>query len=426
MVQHEGNTRLGRVALVTGATGFIGKAVVKRLLRDQSDTIWHVLVVMRSKKARKRWSTRRTVSVPVDQRLSDLVRELGFSQDEARRLHCIEASLNGSMDPKGLYESIQKTLEAIQGPGGRLDVVMHLAASLQQDHSLLSPERIERIRERNQSTNVLGLDGFLKVIERFGRPEHVRILRPSIVCGADSRTGIMAFLRQYDRHVLGIRIWTWMRLPVRFLQDVPILGHEKAIIDLIDIKDVVESIMRLLDHDSGPGQTTSSRVGAVYHVSTAYVHGKRPGILKEESVYLKPDQDYNNSYEETKAMAEHVVQDWATKHQGVVEYHHLTHAQAPTLKTLEKIFYDYVGWPQSLSKKCTYYSTREDFEEAMRTMRPRLFSGMYRTYWTRVSCLLPYLLRDPSTRFDCTRTEQLISHPVATSPVSAAYFTSSV
>ena len=49
-----------------------------------------------------------------------------------------------------------------------------------------------------------------------------------------------------------------------------------------------------------------------YYVSTAYIHGKKPGICYEEK--LKDDgRKFNNYYEESKFISEKEIYKWSKK-----------------------------------------------------------------------------------------------------------------
>lgn len=47
----------------------------------------------------------------------------------------------------------------------------------------------------------------------------------------------------------------------------------------------------------------------IYYVSTAYVHGKRPGEIFERDL-VRPKRGFNNPYEESKFEAEKIIREW--------------------------------------------------------------------------------------------------------------------
>ena len=422
-------TGRSKVALLTGATGFIGKSVLKRLLDDSEE--WTVIVLVRpkiltrtasGKKKRRRKNARPASS---EDRMKALVASLGIPKEHARRLHYIESHIDGSLDPQVLYEAVKR--EMVQHGATaplRLDLVIHMAASLQQDCDGMATERVERIRKRNYDVNVHGLNNLLTCVERFGTPENVRVLRPSIVCGRDSRTGLMASLDYFDSWWLR-SLWSMF---AALQKKVPLPGNAGAILDIIDIQDVVRAVMDFVHLDCT--HRSDSGLGSVYYMSTAYVHGKRKGILMEEPVYPKPDQQYHNSYEETKAMAEHVVDCWGASFKGgnsMCTYHHLTNENAPTLEEVVVMIHEHYKVPRrTYSKKLEFYSDIDDFAAALRGLRPQMAGRYIGKFFKYIKVLTPYMMRDSSTKFDCSSTTSMLGHIVATNEASTKYFTSIV
>ena len=417
-----------KVALLTGATGFIGKSVLKRLLTDSEE--WTVIVMVRPKILTRTASGKRirrkknAKPASSEERMKTLVAYLGIPKEETHRLHYIESEIDPSLDPQILYEAVKEEMvrHGSTSPPLRLDLVIHMAASLQQESEDMPSEKVERIRKRNQDVNVQGLRMLLSSIERFGTPEKVRILRPSIVCGKGSRTGFMATFNYFGNwwhRALGILFFY-------FQKTIPTIGNPDAIMDVIDIQDVVGAIMDLVHLDCGEEETTQSGLGSVYYMSTSYVHGKRAGLLKEEPVYIKPDQDYHNSYEETKATAENVVDGWAARLSGeetLCTYHNITNENAPTLKEMNDIIYKYFGVP-SFANKLVYCSDKDAFIASFKDIRPRMAGRYGEKFWKYINVLAPYTLRDGCTRFDCSTTTSILGHPIATTKISADYFRS--
>lgn len=417
-----------KVALLTGVTGYIGASVLKRLLCDPAK--WLVIVIIRpkvltrttsGKKIRRKKNARPMSS---EERMKNLIAKLGIPEENVSRLHFIESHIDATTDPESLYQAIVTEMSRhMPTPPLKLDLVIHMAASLQQDCPGMPAEKAERIRQRNQDVNVTGCTAFLDCIERFGCPETVRVVRPSIVCGADSTTGVMAYLNYFKSRwirFMGIALFY-------FQKSIPCFGCEGAIIDCIDIKDVVGAVMDLVRLDCAAPRETG--LGAVYYMSTAYVHGKRKGLLKEEPVYMKPDRECHNSYEETKAHAEHVVHTWAARLSGekdMCTYHNLTNENSPTLKQMVVMMYEYYKAPLSYVEKLQFYSDVDAFHAALLEVRPRIAGRYLKKYYRYINVLNAYLLRDPGTTFDSSLTTKTLGHPAAMTPISAMTFSSRV
>lgn len=420
------NDKQRKVALLTGVTGFIGASVLKGLLCDPAQ--WLVIVIIRpkvvtrtasGKKIRRKKNARPMSS---DERMKNLIARLGIPEEHGSRVHLVESHIDATTDSETLYQVIVTEISRhMPGQPLRLDLVIHMAASLQQDCPGMPDEKAERIRQRNQDVNVTGCTSILDCIGRFGCPETVRVVRTSIVCGADSSTGAMAFLNYFKSR--------WIRFMGRvlfyFQKSIPFFGCEDAILDIIDIKDVVGAVMDLVHLDCDAPRETG--LGAVYYMSTAYVHGKRKGLLKEEPVYMKPDQEYHNSYEETKAHAEHVVHTWAARLSGekdMCTYHNLTNENSPTLKQVIVMMYEYYKGPLSYAEKFQFYDDVDAFHAALLEIRPRIAGRYLKKYYRYIHVLSAYLVRDPGTTFDSSLTTKILGHPAAMTPISAMTFSS--
>jgi len=55
---------------------------------------------------------------------------------------------------------------------------------------------------------------------------------------------------------------------------------------------------------------------SLYYISTAYVCGKRTGLVREDELFC--GQDFRNAYESSKAQAEEMVREWMRDHPGIV------------------------------------------------------------------------------------------------------------
>ena len=413
------------VALVTGATGFIGKQVVVRLLTDDDDAfLWHVIVVVRSKRVKGRMMSS-------EERFARFAASLGLGADHIKRLHCVDGALGDTVDVHALYKRIDAALcEDISKGKGSVDIVINLAGCLDQDHAMMPKEQSEGIRKRNESTNVAGVDALMRCIGLFGRPMRgVRILRPSQVLGQGSTSfGAMKYMEYYSkRGFLGIRQRHWAKLFFKWQNQIPIIGDPDTVIDLIHLRDVVGAILAIIHLDLERGTqegSEKSRLGAVYHISTAYVHGKRMGLLLEESVSSKLDQEYWNSYEESKARGERVVEQWAMQqHPPVsVEYNHLTNEFAPRTRDKDVVFFKSLGCSEEIYNKIVYCKSMEELRVLAQETRPRFLASRQVEYWEKVEPLLSHKFDTPDTRFDCSGTKCLIPRDFHPAPFNTDYY----
>lgn len=416
-----------KVAVLTGAAGFIGSDLLKPLLDDG----YHVISVIRSKKRRLMPMPNKNVPedmmslelTPAD-RIEALVKTLDLNAEQQCRLHYVESSLGPETDTELLYQGLVSILKCIGST--RIDVVIHTAASLAQESPGMSPDKRAHIREKNLMTNVQGLTSFLRCLENFGCPQTVRVIRPSIVCGKGSKTGFMAFLNFFGRKTWGIPNHRLLGPILRLQEKIPFYGNPEAVIDIIDVHDVRKAMLAFVERDSDDSwasiESTYS-IGAVHYVSTAYVQGKATGVLLEEDVYSRPGQEYNNSYEESKALGEHTLHEWYSqvllKHlqdDQLVKEHMDTHfifnnvsnRNAPTLKQLTENVFNSLGWSENINKKIIYCQSQEDLFRVLNSMRLRLVANVWRIYWKRVEVLYPYLLRETGTYFDTTNTMKVV------------------
>jgi NAD(P)-dependent dehydrogenase (short-subunit alcohol dehydrogenase family) len=412
------------VALVTGATGFIGKQVVVRLLTDDV-LMWHVIAVVRSKRVNGRM-------VSSEERFARYAASLGLGADIIKRLHWVDGELDDMADVNALYKNIDGVLSGdISNSTGCVDVVINLAGCLEQDHAMMPKEQREGIRKRNESTNVAGVDALMRCIGLFGRPMRgVRILRPSQVLGQGSTSfGAMKYMEYYNkRGFLGIRQRHWAKLFFKWQNQIPIIGDPDTVIDLIQLKDVVGAILAIIHCDlesrGTDERSKKSRVGAVYHISTAYVHGKRMGLLLEESVSSKPDQEYWNLYEESKARGEHVVEQWAMQQDPPVsvEYNHLTNELAPKTRDKDVVFFKSLGCSEEIYSKIVYCKSMDELRVLAQGTRPRFLASRQIEYWKKVEPLLSHKFDSPDTRFDCSKTKSLIPRDFHPAPFNTDYY----
>ena len=416
-----------RVALVTGATGFIGLYMAKRLIAEG----YHVLALIRGKGDRSAQS-----------RLDDLKAAIGLDPIETEQLHCVDCSLGPNTDPDTLVAVLKSALDGLGVT--RIDVVIHSAASLLQDHDRMTEKRREGIREINMATNVGGTLALLGALEKLvgdgSSPDIVRIVRPSIVAGKESKTGVMAVLTFFGRKTWGVPNHKWFRLLAKFQKRLPMVGNPDGVLDIIDVRDVVTAMMAFVladDRDDTRVDQSRYTIGAVHYVSTAYVHGTRQGLLLEELVVGKKDypgeRQFNNSYEESKALTEQAVFTWfnrvckassesskassednskglgAPSDRFIVN--NVTNEYSITLREWSVQLFRSLGWTvESFAPKMVWVQSMDELEEAVVKMRggTGMLGKGWMTFWTRVYVLWPYLLRSSGTTFDTTNTKKCV------------------
>ncbi len=411
-----------RVALVTGAAGFLGTYVVKSLLDDG----YHVLALLRPKTGPN------SIEQSIDGRLDALKSVLGLDSVVGARLLCIEAQLGPDMDVDAVAAAIKSALDALRTK--RIDVVIHSAASLSQDHDRMKQERREKIRSGNILANVGGTTALLAALEKLvtdeakglkSVPDVVRIVRPSIVVGKESRTGLVALFAYYGRRTFGVRNHTLFRFLSKFYRKIPVVGNPDATIDLIDVADVMTAMMAFVrtDERADGFDIAAYTVGAFHYISTAYVHGTRQGMLMEERVVGK-DNTWNNSYEESKALAEEAVCAWFTGLTGSnnLIYNNVTNEHAPTLKEIAFRMCKSVGWDEERAESAlVWVGGREQLEEVIHGMwgGKGWIGRLWKTYFLRTYVLWPYILKPSGTKFDATNTKQCVGQGWTNRPLDA-------
>jgi len=410
-----------RVALVTGAAGFIGKFMTKRLVHEN----YHVLALIRGKGDKS-----------AQRRLDELKAAMGLDPIEAEQVHCVDCSLGATTDPDALASVLKSALDGLGAK--RIDVVIHSAASLLQDHDRMKEERREGIRETNMATNVGGTVALLGALEKLmgggSSPDVARIVRPSIVAGKESNTGMMAVVSFFGRSTWGVAHHRWCRLLAMLWKQLPMVGNPDGILDIIDVNDVVTAMMAFVladDRDDTRVDRSRYTVGAVHYVSTAYVQGTRQGLLLEELVVGKEDypgeKQFNNSYEESKALAEQAVFDWfnrLSKGKASERFvvNNVTNQHALTLQEWSLQLIRSVGWNID-ARKLVWVQSRDELEEAVRKLRfgSGMLGNFWSLFWKRVYVLWPYLLRASGTTFDTTNTKKCVG-PMWTNKRVERYF----
>ena len=286
--------------LITGATGFLGSRLLRRLLRSKAQ----VIVLARGKRG-----------VTAEQRVAGLLRDLQCEEHHSR-VAVIDADMS-DLKPDALAARISAHLRLF---GTSRLLAINLAASLKMDFAGQKRSRREATRQLNQNTNVLGLDRLLDALDRVdeshpsrqpilqglihfsscyahgqrrglipeeplnpdvrtensyetskregefhltcwqatrGRFIPVTTIRPSIVTGPDTAHGYLAWLRILSEPVQLDQMSGWMRRMIGIqaprprmidaalaaarrlrLPFVPLLGNEDGVLDLIDADDV--------------------------------------------------------------------------------------------------------------------------------------------------------------------------------------------
>ncbi len=97
-------------------------------------------------------------------------------------------------------------------------------------------------------------------------------------------------------------------IPIKDLSGVSSIIHCAALLDFTDYSAERNHQVNVVGTANVLRLAESLRV-PVCHISTAYVAGKRQGIVREDELNL--DQEYHNSYEASKCQAEQNVQSWS-------------------------------------------------------------------------------------------------------------------
>jgi len=367
--------------LVTGATGFIGRRLCARLGHDHQ-----VLALVRSREG---------------QSAHERARALDPS------LVAIEGDLD-TLDPADLARQVRSALDALGAT--RLHGVVSCAARIRMDHAGQTAERRRQVADRNHQTNVEGLRRLAEAFEILGPPPSVRIARPSIVAGVGSKDAYMAFLAYLNGRAAGVRLATFARLAMQPLPRhvcVPLPGNPQALLDIVDCDDVVEALTNFLAHDlalqkGGPG------VGAWLHVSTAYVHGRSTGLLKETGV--PPSVQTINSYEASKGEGERLLAAWV-EGRAPLAFNHLTNPSAPTVQQVVQLTLRASGWSEHNAQRLRFFPQGAPFQAAMADFRRqnRVTHRVARGLWDRVPMLVDYLDRPEGVRFCTDQTQAVLA-----------------
>ena len=94
----------------------------------------------------------------------------------------------------------------------------------------------------------------------------------------------------------------------KYLSDVSFIIHCAALLDFMDCSSKRNHQVNVIGTANVLRLAESLHV-PVCHISTAYIAGKRQGIVREDELDL--GQEYHNSYETSKCQAEQHVQNWS-------------------------------------------------------------------------------------------------------------------
>ncbi|MGH7882225.1 MAG: HAD-IB family hydrolase [Candidatus Dormibacteraceae bacterium] len=150
-----GKALAGKTILVTGTTGFLGKSVVEKCLRDIPQ-VGRIYLGMRSSNRRSAAERleREVLASPAFRRLKEELGEAGFSRLIAEKLAVLELDLG--QDGLGLSEQSQSRL-------GECEVVIHSAAAVEFDNPA----------DLSAQTNLLGAARLIRAVEESGSNPHL-------------------------------------------------------------------------------------------------------------------------------------------------------------------------------------------------------------------------------------------------------------
>lgn len=389
-----------RVALITGATGFLGAGVARALLARG----FHVLVLIRPKS-----NVRGGPERSAEARGRRLAEAWGLPSDAP--LHTLSGDIS-RLDPSSLVAEVRSHLKALST--SRLQALVHCAARLTMDHPGQDEATRARIAERNREVNVGGLQRLLEAAQQIWSPAsspRVRILRPSIIAGPGSKDAYMAFLDYLEGRVLGLPLMSVVRFAVNALPPgamIPIPGNPDGALDIIHQDEVVETMVTLLEEDLRAAE--ASGAGVFHHVSTAFVHGRSEGLLAEDPLPEAADLRPRNSYEATKGEAERILHAWSARPGRGAEPRicQISHSRPPTLAEVVSSTLEAFGWTDAQIERVRCVPPGPAFEAEMARLRSasplahRVAAGL----WARVPMLQAYLDRPTGTSFSIAHTQE--------------------
>ncbi len=421
-----------RVAFVSGATGFIGSGIARALLGQG----FVVMVLIREKSVySKRGELLSTLGMA--ERLERLRTGWALDAEASERLVGIAGDLS-CLDSAALADQIRDVLEN-QIQADTIDTVINCAARLTMEHAGLSPQKRQDIQERNHATNVQGMERLLGALDCLASPTSVeslplvRIIRPSIVAGRGSRDAYMAFLHYLNKSFMGLRLATILRFVLKTLPRsvcVPLPGNPDSTLDIVDENEVIQAVLGLVEHDLArqvsPAKGGALEVASIHHLSTAFVHGRRSGVLLEEELPSAEEVQPKNSYEATKAQGEHVLAEWLRGHMtrlGLSEderrdeqgslllFNQIANPNAPTFQQVAGATLMAFGWSSAEVERVRFFAQGEPFTEAMRELRSKSYIGhkIASDLWEEVPMLKTYLSRPTGIVFSTTETRATLA-----------------
>jgi NAD(P)-dependent dehydrogenase (short-subunit alcohol dehydrogenase family) len=408
-----------KVALITGGSGFLGRALIRHLLSDD----YHVILLLRNKTVYGKVSGQIKSAIPAKGRHSELAIAVQANGEEHHRIHIVEADIAAFSPTIVAREIRQLMLEKIEHHS--IDFCINCAGRLTMDYEQQEKTQKENIQKRNLATNVNGLENFLEVIRILGHQKEftapsARIIRPSIIAGKGSKDAYMAFLDYLGKGVGPFSLVRLARLSLRLKPNIiiPMPANPDGILDIIDIKDVIGAMMafirldqptpNFMDKNEAPANIT---IRTIHHVSTCYVHGESVGRLMEKTLHSDMTE-FKNSYEATKAAGEGVLEAWNKKWGGdTIRYNQVSNPLAPTTQRVIQETLFAFGFSEQEAARVKTVVPGMPFDNAMERLRATsaLAGWLVQGLWNKVPMLSTYLNRKDATVFNTDNTVQDLS-----------------
>lgn len=397
--------------LVTGVTGFLGRRMLRKLLRAGSP----VIALVRGGRAIG------TQRLSAQARAADLLADLGCTEYGAQ-LQVIDADI-ASLVVDTLSEQITEAMRQLDAK--RL-IVVNIAASLKMDFDGQAPARREATRQLNQRTNVEGLENLIRTFDRLderavdGRPVVVSIVHFSTCYAHGRRTGVIEESAlnedvraensyEQSKREGEFRLSRWQparthRIPVTIIRPSIVTGEgtrdgflawlnilaETVQLDGLPgwarwILGVTESSARLID--------VGGKAVRRLHLPCLPLLGNPEGVLDLIDV------------EDVERFSWQVIQGHRNGTIAPeVEYLHLSNPSAPTLRQVTDMTLAAFGHPD-LAPRVKIIRGFWLFAALLQLFSTIPVAGrMIRGLYTRTSMLRPYMMRSTGTRFDTSLT----------------------